>query len=216
VHHVCTFGFGPGREDQKNIPSITDEEVPVIKKLIQAAALLAACSGAAQASTYDFSYTFTDGQEVTGALDGTLSGDLVTDISNVSVDFKGTAFNGPLFIGSFDSSSGGFTYAANSAVVSTNAALNNFVINDSNDPFNNNSTNSFYYFNGATPDLLGSHEANVSTNAGPSDYDNDQTSGIGQWSLTPAPVPLPAALPLMISGLGLLAAAKRRRQAAAA
>jgi PEP-CTERM motif len=190
----------------------------VIKKLIQAAALLAACSGAAQASTFDFSYTFVDGQNVSGSLDGTLSGDLVSDISDISVNFQGTAFNGPLFIGSFipSSSGGSFNYAANSAVVSTNAALNNFVINDSNDPLNNNSTNSFYYFNGATPDSFGSHEVNVSTNAGPSDYDNDQASGIGQWSLTPAPVPLPAALPLMISGLGLLAAAKRRRQAAAA
>jgi hypothetical protein len=190
----------------------------VIKKLIQAAALLAACSGAAHASTFDFSYTFTDGQAVTGSFDGTQSGDLVTNISNVSAAFEGVAFNGPLFIGSFDpaanAGNGAFNYATNSAVVSTNAALNNFVINDSSDPLNNNSTNSFYLVNGTTPDFFGSHEANVSTNAGPSDYDNDQVNGVGQWSLKP--VPLPAALPLVLSGLGLLAAAKRRRQAAAA
>ena len=191
----------------------------MIKKFIQAAALLAACSGAAHASTFDFSYTFTDGQAVTGSFDGTQSGDLVTNISNVSAAFEGVAFSGgSLFIGSFDpsgnSGKGAFNYAANSAVVSTDAALNNFVINDSSDPLNDNSTNSFYLVNGTTPDFFGSHEANVSTNAGPSDYDNEQVNGVGQWSLTP--VPLPAALPLVLSGLGLLAAAKRRRQAAAA
>jgi hypothetical protein len=49
--------------------------------------------------------------------------------------------------------------------------------------------------------------------AGPSGFDLDT---VGTWSLTPAPVPLPAALPLLVSGLGLLAAAKRRRREAAA
>jgi hypothetical protein len=188
----------------------------LIKKLIQAAALLAACSGAAHASTYDFSYTFTDGETFTGSLNGNSSGGLVTDISNVSASFDGVAFKGPLYIGSFDSATGGVDYAPNSAVVSTNAAQNNFVIADSNDPGLNNVTNYFYYTNGATPDALGSHEAFAGTIAGPSAYDNDTTGGIGGWTLTPAPVPLPAALPLMFSGLGLLAAAKRRRRAAVA
>jgi hypothetical protein len=207
----------PTAEIKKKFPSITDEEVPVIKKFIQAAALLAACSGAAHASTYDFSYTFTSGQTVTGSLDGTLNGNLVTNISDVTVDFDGQAFNGPLYIGAYNASTGAVNYAANAAVVSTSATLNNFVIADNADPGLNNVTNYFYYVNGTTPDLTGTQEVFAGqTLTGDAAYDNNTTGGLGTWSLTPAPVPLPAALPLMFSGLGLLAAAKRRRKAVAA
>ena len=185
----------------------------MIKKLIQAAALLAACSGAAQASTFDFSYTFSDGQKLSGSLDGTLSGDLVTNISNVSVTFDDVAFTATLFGGTFVPSStgsnvGAYSYGANSAVVSTNAALNNFIFADNNDPQANNATNWFYFVNGTTPTGQGTQEVeagNIAT--GNIAFDNP---GSGTWSL--APVPLPAALPLLMSGLGLLAAAKRRRQ----
>jgi hypothetical protein len=116
----------------------------VIKKLILAAAVLAACSGAAQASTFDFSYTFTDGQALTGSLDGTLNGDLVTGISNVSINFDGNSFSGTLFAGTFDSASGSYNYGANAAVVSTNAVHNNFIFADNQDPAANNVTNFFY------------------------------------------------------------------------
>jgi hypothetical protein len=193
----------------------------VIKKLIQAAALLAACSGAAHASTFDFSYSFTDNSTpgptlVTGSLDATQSGNLLTNISDVSVAVNGVAFNGPLFIGALDTSTGNVNYAPSAAVVSTSAAQNNFVITDSNDPGFNNVTTWFEYFNGATPDSIGSHEVVLGNVAGLSAYDNDAAGGLGTWSVTPAPVPLPAALPLLASGLGLLAAAKRRRREAAA
>jgi hypothetical protein len=184
----------------------------VIKKLIQAAALLAACSGAAHASTFDFSYTFTSGQTVSGSLDGTLSGNLVTNISDVSVNFDGTAYTGTLFAGSFlpSSTGGSYNYGANAAVVSTNAALNNFIFADNTDSQANNVTNWFYFVNGTTPTGSGTQELEAgNVNTGDIAFDNP---GSGTWSLTPAPVPVPAALPLLMSGLGLLAAAKRRRQ----
>ena len=199
----------------------------MIKKLIQAAALLAVCGGAAQASTYDFSYSFTSNfapagtqpPVVTGSFDGTLSGNLLTNISDVSVAVNGVAFNGPLFIGAWDPSigtNGGVNFAANAAVVSTNGAQNNFVIGDTNDPLLGSPfTNLFYYVSGApgTTPSGGSQEVSLQNVAGPSGFDLDT---VGTWSLTPAPVPLPAALPLLVSGLGLFAAAKRRRRAAAA
>ncbi len=192
----------------------------MIKKLIQAAALLAACSGAAHASTYDFSYTFTDGQALTGSLNGTLSGDFVTNISNVTIDFDGNAYTGTLSSGTFvpppsGSSAGSYSYAPNAAVVSTNGSLNNFIFADSTDPQAGDVTNFFYFVNGTTPTGAGTQEVEAGNlNTGNVDFDNP---GSGQWSLTPAPVPVPAALPLLVSGLGgLLAAAKRRRQSRAA
>jgi hypothetical protein len=191
----------------------------VIKKLIQAAALLAACSGAAHASSFDFTYTFTDGQTLSGSLDGTLSGNVVTNISDVSVALDGTTYSGPLFIGSWNSTTGTPNFAAGSAVVSTDASLNNFWISNSNDPTGNGTTNQFYYVNGSTPSG-GSHEAdayfvdaaNQANNL--SDFDLDNFNGVGEWSLKP--VPVPAALPLLLSGLGFFGAARRRRQNAAA
>ena len=185
----------------------------MIKKLIQAAALLAACGSAAHASTFDFSYTFSDGQTLSGSLDGTASGDLVTNISNVNVTFDGSSFTANLLAGTFvppstGSSVGSYSYGTNSAVVSSNAALNNFIFADNSDPQANNLTNWLYFVNGTTPTGTGNQEVEAGNlNTGDVAFDNP---GSGTWSLTP--VPVPAALPLLISGLGLLAAAKRRRQ----
>lgn len=198
----------------------------MIKKLIRAAALLAVCGGAAHASTYDFSYTFTSNfapadtlpPVVTGSFDGTLNGNLFTNISDVSVSVNGVAFNGPLSIGSWDASvgpNGAVNFAASSAVISTNGALNNFVIADTNDPNLGTYTNLFYYVSGTTPDQVGSQEVSLQiVPTGLSGFDNDASGGVGTWSVKP--VPLPAALPLLVSGLGLFAAAKRRRREAAA
>ncbi len=183
----------------------------MIKKLIQAAVVLAACSSAAHASTFDFSYTFSDGQSLTGSLDGTLTGDLVTNISNISVEFDNSAFTGTLYAGTFNSAASSYNYSANAAVVSTDATKNNFIFADNTDPGANNVTNFFYFVNGATPSGAQGQEVEAgSVTSGNLGID----SGGGKWSLTP--VPVPAALPLLMSGLGLLAAAKRRRQSKAA
>lgn len=184
----------------------------MIKKILQAAAVLAACSGAAHASTFDFSYTFTDGQSVTGSLDGTRKGDLVTNISNVEVNFQGTVFTGALFAGTYNTTSGGFDYSPNAAVVSSNPLLNNFIFADNTDPAANNVTNFFYYINNSAFSADGNPAVSAANfNAGAnSSFDLDSPAAVTQWSLTP--VPVPAALPLVISGLGLLAAARRRRQ----
>src|ERR1700734_2318461 len=87
------LGRGYPRAHQLN----TDhKKVPIMKFLIKAAVIAAALGGSAVASaaTYDFSYTFTDGQQITGSLDGTLSGTSITNISDLQVSLNGIAFTG--------------------------------------------------------------------------------------------------------------------------
>jgi hypothetical protein len=179
----------------------------VIKKLLMAAALLAALGGAAQAdSVFDFSYTFTDGLVLTGSLDGTLSGQFVTNVSNVNINFNGTAFSGTLLGGSFDGTAGAFDFTK-APVVSFNGSQNNFIFSDASDPLS--ASNFFYFVNGTTPSGLSNQELSVTnTHAILNNADFD-SPGAGTWSLTP--VPLPAALPLLVSGLGLLGLNRRRR-----
>ncbi len=193
----------------------------MIKKLIQAAALLAVCSGAAQATTYDFSYTFNSANNdpapvVTGSFAATANGNLLTNITDLSIAADGVAFNGPLSIGAWDPSvspAGAVNFGANAAVLSIDGTQTNFVVADTNDPLLGNWTNLFYYVSGTpgTTPSGGSQEVFLGRIVGQSGFDLD---AVGAWEVHP--VPLPAALPLLFSGLGLLAAAKRRLCEAAA
>src|ERR1700744_4843189 len=105
----------------------------MIKKLLTAAAVCAALSGgAAHASTYDFSYTFTDGQVINGSLNGTSTngGQTVSNISNLQVHFNGIAFGGgagPLQLNAWNPATESFDDTT-PVVLSASASQNNFSI----------------------------------------------------------------------------------------
>lgn len=192
------------------------------KNFVKAIAILACMgSGAAYASqTFDFTYTFADGQSLYGILTGTevagAGGSFsVADVTNASITFDGNTFLGSLSAGAFNPaapSAAPWNFAPNAAVISTTASLNNFIFADSTDPAGNNVTNYFYFVNGATPSGSGTSEALAyNTNTGDIDFDNPAG---GAWSLTAAPVPLPAGLPLLGSALGFLGLRAFRRRAA--
>lgn len=177
---------------------------------------VALAGGVAHADTIDFSYLFSDGLSLAGTMSGTLNGNYVTGISNINVSFNGVAYNGPLSIGTFNATSGTYDFSSGAAAVSANASLNNFIIADSSDPLGANATNEFYFVNGTTPSGAGTQEvvaanSNVLTNN--TDIANTALGyAPGVWTLTDAtvPVPLPAALPMLLSGLGLFGAVRRR------
>ena len=182
-----------------------------MKNILKAGILLAALTSfAANATTYDFSYTFGDSSVITGSLSGNLNGAYVDNISNVHVSFNGTAFSGgSLFNAAWNTATGNFDNTI-AAVVSTNGALNNFVFADSNVPADYSASNYFYFVN--DPATYG-HEAfavNYNTVTVDSALDNPSNAS---WSLVAAPVPEPETHAMLLAGLGLIGVAARRRHA---
>jgi hypothetical protein len=176
--------------------------------ILKSAMLLAGLgltSLAANATTYDFSYTFDDGTSLTGSLSGTANGAFIQNISNVHVSLNGNAFSGaPLFAFGWNAATPAFN-PATPPVVSTNATLNNFIFADSNDPTFAGVTDYFYFVN--DPASLG-HEA-FATNLNTGDIALDNPTN-ASWSLVAAQVPEPGTFALLLPGLVLVGVAGRR------
>jgi hypothetical protein len=87
-----------------------------------ASATLMAIAGPANASFYQFAYQFTGGPSIAGTLEGTTSGQFVTNVSNVQLSVNGTA-TGPIDVLSFWAVTG---TAGEAFSVSFDETLNNF------------------------------------------------------------------------------------------
>jgi hypothetical protein len=179
-----------------------------MKKLLSAALLMAACVTQAHAETYNFSYSFDDGTSVvTGSLNGHLHGELLENIANVHVSLNGVAFTGPLFIARWNDATGNWDNSQG-AVVSTNAAKNNFVFADAKVPDSIAVNNYFYFVNSG---VIGKQAFAVNYNN--NDSALDEPTHAASWTLVAAPVPEPTSAAMLLAGLGLSAAIARRRKA---
>src|SRR5580698_189886 len=130
-----------------------------VKAAVIAAALGA--SAAASADTFDFSYTFGDGQEVIGSFTGTTTngGQSASNVGNFAVSFQGTAL-APVTVGGVTLGNALQANSWNAGLVAfddttpvtiyANGALNNFVISDVDAAVNTNPDYEFGYINDAT------------------------------------------------------------------
>ena len=175
-----------------------------LRHIACAAALLAAT--AANATTYNFSYTFGAGSVLTGSFDGTAPGNLITVLSNISVFRDGVEFgSGNLYnFGWTDS----YTMASGAAVASLDGLENNFLFSTSpwqmGGGFYSGQTFGMYpasaYYDPA--------KAYVQGGSGWSLADNANFS-VTRWSVTA--VPEPASYAMLLGGLCLMGAIARRR-----
>lgn len=182
-----------------------------MKKIFTAAILLAAFASA-HAETFNFSYSFADGQAITGSLSGNLKGDLVENISNLHISFGGVDFTGSLVGASWDDTAGNWNSAAG-AVLSTNAAKNNFIFGDADPQHDYNNINNYFFF--VNSKGLGNTAFALNCNGDCAQSAFDEPTNNASWSLTAAvaPVPEPGTTAMLLGGLGLVGAAVRRRQA---
>jgi hypothetical protein len=125
---------------------ITFSIVSASLKAVGVAALLAMSSGLAQATIYDFKYTFDTGAVITGSFQGIQSGQNVTDLTNITASLNGVALSGPLNAYSYTAVGGQCDncYALGGATVSFVALNNNFVFANTNQVPISGYSNYFY------------------------------------------------------------------------
>jgi len=70
--------------------------------VLAAVAALGCIAAYAQADEFKFSYTFSDGSIWSGTFDGTASGNLVTGISDVTLDRNGVSVGPSIYAGNYD------------------------------------------------------------------------------------------------------------------
>jgi hypothetical protein len=182
-----------------------------ISRLISSVALATAVvagtvafSNHANASTYDFSYTFNTGDVISGSFTGTGPVTDVTGISNISASFDLTPLAGPLYAWHYTApgSDCSTCWLIGGAVASSNPLSNNFLFINSNATGFTGYTNYFYIIpwpNGGGNPVATQYEFGSSTSPNYVDYYNGQYIS-ANWSLTAVATPLPSTWVMLLSG----------------
>lgn len=166
-------------------------------------------TGSAQADDFQFSYRFNTGELVTGSFTGTRSGDMVSDISQLSVSINGVAFGGEVKAFSYTSPGNQCPscFSATGAVASFDPLKNNFYFSDGDAVSGSGISNYFYVIpwpNGSNnPVATQAYINNTSINAFNGQYVPQN------WILSA--VPEPSSVLLMMLGLGGIIALGRQR-----
>jgi len=170
---------------------------------------------AARADTFDYSYTFGGGvssggagSTVQGAFDGTLNGNLITNISNASVVFNGVSLGGIIYVEG--STNTGFVDGV--AVVSLDGTQNNFLFANSDIAAGDNTYTGYLYSKTGNSVVQG-HDFIQYGDPVLYAYDfNPVFSGINSsWTVTDVSVPDGGSTIALLGGvLGGLAVLRRR------
>lgn len=189
------------------------KSIKTLKSLRIIASLVAgiAASSAASADYLNFSYTFTDNTVVSGSFSGTINGDFVENISNISVNY-GALFQGSVYAFGYNPNPPGGANDQIDPVVSFNGAKNNFIFTTSPNTSVSAFGDMFYYANN-TPGYSAVFVQNIATNMNsPEDPDAYfvRIDNNPRWVLTA--VPEPESYAMLLAGLGMLGMAARRRK----
>jgi len=133
-------------------------------------------AGSSFGTTFNYSYTFGDGLEVSGTLDGTQNGNFVENVSNVSVFFDGIAMPGTIYASMYD----GLNYL-NGPVVSFDALQNNFLFATSDLAGGDFAYDSIFYMLNSS---VFEDTALAFSSAGVGYASQDFPTFSGSWSLT--------------------------------
>ena len=173
----------------------------ILRTVAATVALAAASVAHAASSTFDYSYTFASGDVVKGSFTGDASGNLVTNLSNITAIVDGTPLtgSGALFNASYNPAT--FTWTADAGRASFDGTQNDFLFIDSHYPTDTNFTNYFYSINGV----------GTLTDSRAFAY-GDSSVATSRWTLTSA-VPETDNAVLLLAGMGLMGLVMRRKAA---
>jgi hypothetical protein len=183
-------------------------------------ATLMLCATQAQATRFNFSWTdvagiedggLTSSNQVSGSFEGTANGNLVSNLSNISVFINGVAFNknGELMNYAFKYNEGDNGWVSDIAQVSFDGTENNFLFVD--DLYNTDFTSNFFRSQSAFNETAACHWWSYSDYV----YISDQLDH-RNWKLTQADVPEPASPGLLLLGLACVAGIRRQTTASRA